>query len=53
MHVCIPYVEGHYSDYIVESLSEHDTTSRFKYSRYTRVCGRAQREFAWGWTILL
>ena len=35
-------IEGHYSDYIVESLSEHDS---FKYSRF--VCAGGRREHAW------
>ena len=35
-------IEGHYSDYIVESLSEHDS---FKYSRF--ACAGGRREHAW------
>ena len=35
-------IAGHYSDYIVESLSEHDS---FKYSRF--VCEGARREPVW------
>ena len=35
-------IAGHYSDYIVESLSEHDG---FKYSRF--VCEGAHREQVW------
>ena len=35
-------IEGHYSDYIVESLSEHDS---FKYSRF--VCAGGRREPVW------
>ena len=35
-------IAGHYSEYIVESLSEHDS---FKYSRF--VCEGAHREPVW------
>ena len=35
-------IEGHYSDYIVESLSEHDN---FKFSRY--ACAGGRKEMAW------
>lgn len=35
-------IVGHYSDYIVESLSEHDS---FKYSRF--ACAGARKEYTW------
>ena len=40
-------IEGHYSDYIVESLSEHDN---FKYSRF--VCAGGRGEYAYETIVL-